>query len=419
MTVLGSQDSHRLPAAVDRPNGGFGVLHANEDGLGPNWPDIVERNKSKYLRERHWLRQWQRRVERKRRFVHIGSVRERRLKDLGRSLNDPGDAFFEVSGVARKSFMSVTVWAEVTEVFQPEYAPMVDQLVRKFNGIRLKRDIDAEGFLQDFDLAPPDARKQCEMADQVIEAIERKARKGMESGSYHSLVRDYGQGTLIVGLPLWFAGFPLEPRDPDSLLTEFAPRVAAGLDAISGSVLRADWCPFHSIFVIWNTSFEMFDAWAKSTDAHAYDDPAMAGLDLISARQMAIFMRPLFSEDSRVVQKVRESGTPIEFNNFVRWDRYSSFDAMLAAQQRRLRCSNVLRPFGPRAGLEICDASDLYTYMHALDRWLRWWHIRLFVSVHGWKGIMRRIARQLSITRVYLLWRIRREARRNYGQRHR
>ena len=44
---------------------------------------------------------------------------------------------------------------------------------------------------------------QREMADKVIAAIEKKAKKGREEGSYKSLVRDYGRGVLIVGLPMW------------------------------------------------------------------------------------------------------------------------------------------------------------------------------------------------------------------------
>ncbi len=119
----------------------------------------------------------------------------------------------------------------------PEHALKVNRFIRKYNGLQGKGDIDADEFLKTLDLGPPDPYMQQEMTDLVITAIVKKAEKGREKGSYKSLFRDYGCGQLVVGLPLWFATFPLDPMDPSSVLTDFSMRMKLAFKEIKHSVL--------------------------------------------------------------------------------------------------------------------------------------------------------------------------------------
>ena len=227
-----------------------------------------------HLRERFWIKQWSPSNRWQHRdFVSVAGWTELRLADLERNWDDPGDAFFELFPSTHQSNARLQSWVEVTEVFLPGHAPKVNSFIREYNGLRGKGTIDAGAFLQSLDLGPPDSRLQYEMADKVILAIQKKAQKGRVGGSYQSLVRDYGHGVLIVGLPLWFATFPLDPSNPSTVLSDFVTRLGLGLKSIEHSVLRANWCPFDSVVVLWNPTLESIDAWAKVANPHFYSDP--------------------------------------------------------------------------------------------------------------------------------------------------
>ena len=221
------------------------ILKVCGDEKDPNWQDVPYRDRVKHLRERYWIKQsdftkrWM-----NRKLINVGGWTELRISNLGRKLDDPGDAFYWLFLSTRRHIIHLRTWFEVTEVFLPEHAKMVNRFIREYNGLRGKGEIDADEFLKTLDLGPPDSRMQRDMADSVIAAIKKKAEKGREEGSYSSLVRDYGGGQLIVGLPLWFASFPSDPTDPSMVLKDFLMRLNLGFEAIKHPVLRANWCPF-------------------------------------------------------------------------------------------------------------------------------------------------------------------------------
>ena len=104
---------------------------------------------------------------------------------------------------------------------------------------------------------------------------EKKLEKGREEGSYRSLwYAIMGEVRLIVGLPLWFATFPSDPTDPSMVLKDFFMRLSLGFEAIKHPVLRANWCPFDSVVVLWNPTLQAIDEWAKVADPGLYSDPA-------------------------------------------------------------------------------------------------------------------------------------------------
>ena len=369
------------------------ILKVCGDEKDPNWQDVPYRDRVKHLRERFWIKQsdftkrWK-----NRKLIKFGGSTELRISDLGRKLDDPGDAFYWLFLSTHRHIINLRTWFEVTEVFLPEHAPKVNRFIREYNGLRGKGEIDADEFLKTLDLGPPDSRMQRDMADSVIAAIKKKAEKGRKGGSYSALVRDYGRGQLIVGLPLWFASFPSDPTDPSMVLKDFLMRLNLGFEAIKHPVLRANWCPFDSIVVLWNPTLAAIDEWAKVADPGVYSDPANYSLE-----NPVSFMKGY--------SFLKKSGLPIPNNIklYARWDKYSTVDAMLAAQRRWLRLPNTPRPLGPKACLDIRKSAGVIEslrtdfYMWVLQLWL-------YIRGHGWGGLRRRIASKFSVRRLYTRW---------------
>lgn len=399
---------------VDMPERGLGILRILGNDDDPNWRDVCARDRPKYLRERHWIRQWSGQRWQRSGVVGIAWEEELHLADLGRSPDDPGDAFFDIgwSTGGLRSLVTVRTWVEVTEVFQPGQATGVNRFVREYNGLRGKGEIDAQGFLRSLDLGLPDARLQRAMADRVCEAVIKKARKGQETGSYRSLVDDYGRGALIVGLPLWFSVLPSVPGNPSSALDDFVTRLHLGLEAIQRSVLRTNWCPFDSVVVLWSPTLESIDSWARAADHDFYSDPAnVAWRTPISLSQAYSWLGTV----DRKFGKLDFPLAPVRFH--VRWDRYASLNAALADQRRRIRFPGAPRPFGPKSGLEIdCVESEnvLQACSFRISSWL--FQLLLFVRLHGWHGLRHRILVRLSPVRVYAHWRSRNRLRKLYAE---
>ena len=366
------------------------ILRQRGDEKDLNWQDVPYRDRVKHLRERFWIKEsgatkrWK-----NRQLINAAGWTELRISDLGRKLDDPGDAFYWLFLSTNRYSIHLRTWFEVTEVFLPEQAKKVNRFMREYNGLRGKGKFDADEFLKTLDLGPPDSRMQKDIADSVIAAIKKKAEKGREEGSYSSLVRDYGRGQLIVGLPLWFATLPSDPTDPSMVLKDFFMRLNLGFEAIKHPVLRANWCPFDSIVVLWNPTLAAIDEWAKVTDPGVYSDPANYSLkNPLSFMKGYSFLK---DPDFPIPNNIRLSA---------RWDRYSSLNAMLADQRRWLRLPNNPRPLGPKACLDIRKSTGVIEslrtdfYMWVLQLWL-------YVRGHGWGGLRRRIASKFSVRRLY------------------
>ena len=375
------------------------ILRVCGEERDPNLQAVPHRDIPKYLRERYWIKQWSPSDRWPRRdFISVGGWTELRLADLERKLDDPGDAFFELFLFTSRFSVRLRTWVEVTEVFLPEHALKVNRFVREYNGLWGKGKIDTTEFLKSLNLGPPDAHLQREMADQVILAIQKKAQKGREGGSYRSLVRDYGRGVLIVGLPMWFATLPSDPTDPSTVLTDFLTRLALGFENMKRSVLRANWCPFDSVVVLWNPTLESINSWAKVTDPNFYSDPANLSWHAPIAPMSCLKILALPTPSSRTCR--------------VRWDRYSSLDAMLADQRRRLRFFNKPRPLGPKACLEVSREDVGSSLRMACYTWLP--QLWLFVRINGWRGLRRWIFARFSVPRLYSRWRLSCQKRKLY-----
>lgn len=401
------------------PEVGTGILRGNSgDKNGPNWQDVPDRHKTKFLRERYWIEQWSHERWPRTDFIGAKGWLELRLADLGRHPDDPGDAFFDFFILSKlQSLVQVRTWVEVTEVFlSPDQAKKVNRFVRDYNELRGKGEINKHSFLQSLDLDLPGDKLQRIMADRVIAAVIKKAEKGRENGSYSNLVHDYGRGALIVGVPLWFSVLPPTPTDPSAVLDDFACRLTLGFEDIQRSVLRTNWCPFDSVVVLWNPTLESADSWAKRADYGFYSDPAnVTWKEPISASKIPALAKIVY-------EGAKEHDLSVPSMNFhARWDRYPSIDAVLADHHRRFRLRNRTRPFGPKSRLEVTHLKDS-TIRQKLSLRIRIWFLQvgMFILFQGWRGLRQWIFARFSPARIYdRCWyrrRIRNQLKKQYAR---
>ena len=103
----------------------------------------------------------------------------------------------------------------------------------------------------------------------MIAAAEKKLAKS----SYQGMWRNHGYGTLIVGLPLWFATNPLDPLRVKNVIDDFTTRVQIGLEPLVRQMRRRS-CPFWRIVVVWPGSVESIREWTHKARLEVYEDPA-------------------------------------------------------------------------------------------------------------------------------------------------
>ena len=192
--------------------------------------------------------------------------------ELGRGPTDPGDGLIykvQVFPQAEEHFE----WWEVTEVFTTVSARDIEGAMRAQNGIRGKHTVNLAEFLRTMKRGRPSRAEQRRAADKVIEQIRRKLTKR----SYQELVERYGYGTLVVGMPLWFAVLPDDPFRAANALDDFVTRTSVGLEEVKRSQLGQPDCPFREVIVTWDTTPEAIDEWRQHRSAY-YDDVANASL---------------------------------------------------------------------------------------------------------------------------------------------
>ena len=188
---------------------GLEILYAKP---GPNdgLTDVAERDLTSELRERFWIHK----------AANAGSGRKSSADiqitlpvwieraALGRNRNEPGDGFRYVIRSGTGGTEERVEWFEVTEVFEGVDAQDIEAFMRLDNGGRANSNFDQDEFVGGLNRGIPRRTAQRRAADKVVAAVEKKLSKS----SYEGMSRHHGYGTLIVGLPLWFATWPLNPR---------------------------------------------------------------------------------------------------------------------------------------------------------------------------------------------------------------
>ncbi len=312
---------------------------------------------------------------------------------LGRGMDDPGDGLIYRVQVLPKTEVHFD-WIEVTEVFTTVPAKDIQSAMRAWNGIPGKHTVDLDGFLRKVRRGRPWQAEQRRAADQVIEQVRRKLAKR----SYRELVERYGYGTLVVGMPLWFAAPPEDPFRPANVLDDFMTRTIAGLEELKRTELRKPACPFRKVVVTWDTTPEAMDEWRQRRSAH-YDDVANASLhNLVPGAKLLDWVSALMSETG-----LPESETP-------------SRNLRVAVKVKKQRTGS-----GPYPEL-----------VRILGEWAREWKaqndkigkrvrrsfqltlckVLWFRRLHGTRGLRAWIARRMSLRHAWRVRAVRHRARR-------
>lgn len=251
---------------------GLSVLYAREAAKEGEMAAVPYRERAGRLREMYWLR----RAESKpggKSFINLHLFGWVERETLDRRRDEPGDGFLYLASMKPKPEDSFE-WLEVTEVFTTVPALLIEGAMEAWHGIPGKRAVNFEEFLAAVPRGRPARVEQRRAADGVISQIEKKLAKS----SYRELREKYGYGTLVVGLPLWFAVPPDEPYRAENSVDDFMTRTSVALEEIRKGVLERPACPFRKVIVIWDTTPEALRSWHQRRSS-AYDEAASASLN--------------------------------------------------------------------------------------------------------------------------------------------
>ncbi len=259
----------RIPD-LDMPKDGLGVLYARPN-LEMNRICIPEREVPGDLREKYW-------IDKVRNYkptkgpchVEVRFQLPVEREDFGRTRNDSVNGFGYSVGISTSGIETSMDWFEVVEVFTTVPPKDVQSFMKHINELPVKSGFDVRRFLDKLNLDMPKGMDQCRAADKVLQAVERKL-----CHTPYKITKDaYGYGTLVVGLPLWFATPPLNSLRHENTLDDFMNRTSIGLNLIRERQLSKKYCPFQRVVGVWDCTREAMRHWVLQANLAVYDDPA-------------------------------------------------------------------------------------------------------------------------------------------------
>ena len=247
---------------------GLGILYTKPDPE-ENWEHIKYRDLASELRERYWIKAANKTINSSNYSLVISAPYNIKKHELGKNRSAPGDGFrYMVQWTGKSGMKEQTEWFEVTEVFEGVKPQEIEKFMRIENGVETDSGFSTDNFLNKLNLGRPYRAAQQRAADKVIAAIEKKLNKE----SYKDIQGEYGYGTLIVGLPLWFAMLPLDPSRVENAIDDFMVRTKIGIGKYTKQ-LRQKNCPFWRIIVVWEISKESIYEWKEKAKMDLYNDP--------------------------------------------------------------------------------------------------------------------------------------------------
>ena len=378
---------------------GLSVLYAKAAAEELDWAAIPDRDRIGRLREVYWARRVKSKTGRKS-LVSMRLQWAASRSEIGRRRDEPGDDFVFHANLTPR-IESRFDWYEVTEVFTTVPASRIEGAMRAWNGIADKHPLDFDEFLEGLPSERPSRVEQRRAADQVIAQIERKLAKS----SYRELLERYGYGTLVVGMPLWFAVPPDDPFRVENAVDDFMTRTTLGLEEIRRSLLRRRDCPFCKVIVIWDTTPQALRTWRKKRSA-AYGEAVNVSL----GNPMGVSMWGVLAD--AVESAVSRTGTPASdapsmcFHLDAKKRKKASgpgpYPKTVEALGKVLRKRDQ-NPVGLRAmsesrvSLMVCK-------------------LLCFLRIHGVEGLERWIVGKFSVLRAWRVRSARRRARRLYRE---
>lgn len=378
---------------------GLSILYAKGAAEERDWAAVPDRDRPGRLREVYWAN----RGEMKSRRNPAVNASLRLPLDrtaVGRRRDEPGDSFVFLVSMAPQVEERFE-WLEVTEVFTTVTASQTEGAMRAWNGITDKHPVDFDAFRQELRRGRPSKLEQRCAADRVIAQIERKLAKK----SYGELLETYGYGTLVVGMPLWFAVPPDDPFRAENAIDDFMTRTTIGLEELKRSVLRKRDCPFRNVIVVWDTTPEALREWRAQRSA-AYMDPANTPLGNPFGLQL-LDRLPEGLENAIAKTRVPENEAPsmglhLDAKTIKEAPGKGPFPAIVVALAESFR-KGSRRPVGRWSAFRT-------RVVFALCKLL------CFVRLYGLAGLERRLTRKVSVSHALKRRSVRRRARRFYRE---
>ena len=378
---------------------GLSVLYAREAAKEPEWAAIPDRDRTGRLREVYWARRVESKSGRKSLVSMYLSFRADR-GEMGRRPDEPGDGFIYLVDLTPQVEARFE-WLEVTEVFTKVPASRIEGAMRAWNGIPDRDPVDFDEFRKGLARERPSRVAQRRAADRVIAQVERKLAKA----SYRELLARFGYGTLVVGMPLWFAVPPDDPFRAENAIDDFTTRTKLGLEDVKRRVLRRRDCPFRKVIVKWDMTPEALRAW-RNERSPEYGDAANASLasplGLLQSGAMLDWLEDGSSKSSTPESEMSSIGWRVEVETTKKASGTGPYPKLVEALGKVLH-EREEKPAGLWAMVKSRVAVAL-------------WKPLCFLRVHGVEGLERWLARKFSVTHA---WRARtagRKARRLYRE---
>ena len=381
--------------------GGLEILYTKPE-LKEDRQDITDRDLAGELRERYWIEKAADAGMEPNTWASAGAGLRYKIErhELERTRNEPGDGFRYVFWSGTSGAGERAEWFEVTEVFEGVEAKEIEAFMRVENGTEASFEFDAERFLSGLELCIPRRAAQRRAADKVIAAVERKLNKA----SYEGMSEKHGYGTLIVGLPLWFATYPLDPLRVENVIDDFVTRTLIGLER-SARQLRKKECPFWRIAVVWKVSTENMREWSTRAKADFYDDPANRKISDFPRKRVSTL--PLLEKLDRAAEETEHEewygGTTLHVA-VARPEKEGKFVQLppIAAEMKRL-----LEDSKSHHERTLPERVKFYVMQRVLE-------VFCFVRVHGLMGLERWGIARFSPRRWIVGFAMRRRALRLY-----
>lgn len=375
---------------------GLSILYTQQAKEEEEWATLPAKDKTGRLREVYWARRAEDQIGKKS-FFQITSTSRPDRGEMGRRPDHPGDGFIYMARIgpeAKENFE----WLEVTEVFTIVPAAQIEGAMKAWNGIKQKQPVDFDEFRRDLRRGRPSRTEQRSAANKVIKQINRKLGKT----SYQELVDKYGYGTLVVGLPLWFAVLPDNPFRVENVLDDFFTRTALGLQEVVRKKLKKRSCPFRQVIVIWDTTPEAIKSWSKNRSAE-YED--VANISLEQLMPLSILLMLLTSPKDGIAETtIDESEVP-------------SLCLHINIKVGKRKKGIESYPSSVRVLREMVQARKDEEKQEGIKEKLRLrivlWLCKLFcfVRIHRMKGLTRWIARRMSVSHFWKVQVARQQAR--------
>ena len=380
---------------------GLSVLYAKEAVGERDWAAVPDRDRTGRLREVFWARRAESKIS-PRSFVRFTMLWRPDRSAIGRRSDEPGDGFVYLADMTAQTEDRFE-WLEVTEVYTTVPASQIEGAMRAWNGIPARHPVDLDEFLKKLPRGRPSRTDQRRAADRVIAQIERKLAKS----SYRELSERFGYGTLVVGLPLWFAVPPDNPFRAENALDDFFTRTTLGLEDVKRRVLRRRDCPFRNVIVLWDTTPQAVRAWLETRSVE-YERAGNASMENpLDASIWGVFLDA--TETTRSNTATSESDAPsMGLHVIVKTRKKASGKGPYPEYVEALQ--DVLREHGENRRVNRLRETLKWRVVSGLCKLL------CFLRLRGLKGLEQWIARKFSVSYAWKERGTRRRARRFYRE---